>query len=167
MAKLYEISDRFEELLDRLYSEADEETGEVSESIMSELDEIKTERAEKLENIGAYMKNLASDIDAFDAEIKNLQKRMNTKKKKLEWLKSYVTSDLLRNSETKFESPKVRFSFLKSVSVSIPDKTLLPKKYFITKKEVSVDVAGIRKLLKEGHSVRGAELIEKQNLQMK
>jgi hypothetical protein len=101
------------------------------------------------------------------AEKDILDKRIKTKQKKIEWMKSYVASDLIANNQAKFESSRVVFSFRKSTSVSIPDETKIPKKYFKKVTTEKLDREGIGKLLKAGHTIRGAELIEKQNLQIK
>ena len=167
MATLYEIDKNIEAIMDRMFDEVDEQTGEVKAEIVDELKNLQEAREQKLDNIGALIKNLTSDVEAMKAEKDNLDKRIKTKQKKIDWLKSYVASDLIANDQAKFESSRVVFSFRKSVSVSIPDETKIPKKYFIKKIETVLDKAGISKLLKEGQTIRGAELIEKQNLQIK
>lgn len=167
MATLYEIDRNIEEIIDLMFEEVDEETGEVKAENVNKLKELQEAREQKLDNLGAFIKNLASDVDAMKAEKDILDKRIKTKQKKIEWLKSYVASDLLSNNQTKFESARVIFSFRKSTSVSIPDETKIPKKYFIKKIESVLDKAGISKLLKEGQKIRGAELIVNQNLQIK
>lgn len=167
MATLYEIDKDIEAIIDRMFEEVDEETGEVKAENVSKLKELQEAREQKLDNLGAFIKNLTSDVDAMKAEKDILDKRIKTKQKKIEWLKSYVASDLIANNQAKFESSRVVFSFRKSTSVSIPDETKIPKKYFKKVTTEKLDREGIGKLLKEGHTIRGAELIEKQNLQIK
>lgn len=167
MATLYEIDKNIEAIIDRMFEEVDEETGEVKAENVKKLKDLQEAREQKLDNLGALIKNLSSDVEAMKAEKDALDKRIKTKQNKIDWLKSYVSSDLLSNNQKKFESARVVFSFRKSTTVSIPDETKIPKKYFIKKIETVLDKAGISKLLKEGHTIRGAELIEKQNLQIK
>ena len=167
MATLYEIDKDIEAIIDRMFEEVDEETGEVKAENVNKLKELQEARDQKLDNLGAFIKNLTSDVEAMKAEKDILDKRIKTKQNKIEWLKSYVASDLLANNQEKFESSRVVFSFRKSVSVSIPDETKIPKKYFKKVTTEKLDREGIGKLLKEGHTIRGAELIEKQNLQIK
>lgn len=163
---LYDIDSRIESIMTKMYDSMDE-TGEVSSELTEELQELNEAREQKLDNIGAFIKNLTADVTAMKTEKDILDKRIKAKQRQIDWLKSYVASDLLSNDQTKFESARVVFSFRRSTSVSIPDQSLIPKKYFIKKIETRVDVDGIGKLLKEGHTVRGASLIEKQNLQIK
>lgn len=167
MATLYEIDKNIEAIMDRMFEEVDEQTGEVKTEIVDELKNLQEAREEKLDNLGAFIKNLTSDVEAMKAEKDILDKRIKTKQNKIEWLKSYVASDLIANDQSKFESSRVVFSFRKSTSVSIPDETKIPKKYFKKVTTEKLDREGIGKLLKEGHTIRGAELIEKQNLQIK
>jgi len=167
MDSLYKIDERISDIIERMFDSADPETGEIDPEIVKELGELQEAREKKLDNIGAYMKDLTYEIDAIKAEIKNLQARVKSKEKKYEWFKSYVSSDLLRNDQMKFESARVKFSFIKSTAVSIPDESKVPKKYFIKTITDKIDKEGITKLLKEGQKVRGAELVEKQNLQVK
>lgn len=166
MATLYEINRKIEEILDRLYETADEETGEVSEDILFELSDMQEERKTKLDNIGAYIKNLEADAKAIKDEIANLKKRMDAKTRKADRLRQYVAEDLLAHDEKKMETSRISYSFLRSKQVQV-NEAVISKKYFIKKIETRVDIAGIKKLLKEGHKIRGAELIEKQNLQIK
>lgn len=166
MATLYEIDKNIEDIMTKMYEVMDE-TGEVSSELAEELQALNEERDQKLDNIGAFIKNLTSDVNAMKTEKDSLDKRIKAKQRQIDWLKSYVSSDLLTHGQSKFESARVVFSFRRSTSVSIPDQALIPKKYFIKKIETRVDVDGIGKLLKEGHTVKGASLIEKQNLQIK
>lgn len=166
MATLYEINRKIEEILDRLYETVDEETGEVSEDILFELSDMQEERKTKLDNIGAYIKNLEAEAKAIKEEIDNLKKRMDAKTRKADRLRQYVAQDLLAHDEKKMETSRIKYSFLPSTQVKV-DEAVISKKYFIKKIETRVDTAGIKKLLKEGHKIRGAELIEKQNLQIK
>lgn len=167
MATLYEINMDIEAIMDRMFDEVDEETGEVKSDLVEKLNELQEARDKKLDNIGAFIKNLSAEVTAMKTEKDILEKRIKAKQKRIDWLKGYVASDLLSNNQTKFESARVIFSFRKSVKVSIPDETKIPKKYFIKKTEMKLDVEGIGKLLKEGQTIRGASLVEKQNLQIK
>lgn len=166
MATLYEINRKIEEILDRLYETVDEETGEVSEDILFELTDLQEERKTKLDNIGAYIKNLEAEAKAIKEEIANLKKRMDAKTRKADRLRQYVAQDLLAHDEKKMETSRIKYSFLPSTQVKV-DEALISKKYIIKKIETKVDIAGIKMLLKEGHKIRGAELVENQNLQIK
>lgn len=164
---LYEIERQIEEAIDKLFSAVDEETGEVDEAALHALDELKAERAVKMDNIGAYIKNLEAEVVALKEESKTLAKRADTKARKIESLKEYVANNMLSRSETKFESTRVVFSFRKSEKVVIRDENAIPKKYLVKKVEFVPEKNAIKAAIKAGNKVRGAELVENQNLQVK
>ena len=167
MASLYEIDKNIEAILDRLYAAVDEETGEVPDDILLELSEMQETRTEKLDNIGAYIKNLEAEAAAIKAEMDNLKKRMEVKTRKADRLREYVKEELLGHDQMKMETARNVFSFRKSVVVNIPDESIVPKKYFVKVTTEKLDKATIKDLLKQGKKIKGAELLEKQNLQIK
>lgn len=167
MATLYEIDRGIEDILNRMFTEVDEETGEVSQDILDELDQMQAARAEKFDNIGAYIKNLEAEAAAIKAEMDNLKKRADSKKRHIDRLKEYVANSLLSNNEMKFETSRVAFSFRSSESVEILDEEKIPKKYMVKKISFAPDKTEIKKLLKSGQKIKGCELIQKQNLQIK
>jgi len=162
---LYEIERGIEAAIEAVLNSVNEETGEVDQEAAEALAQLQAAREEKLDNIGCYMKNLKAEADAIKAEVDALNERLSAKKKKYERLKDYVTNNLMAENNLSFESARVRFSFRKSVSVNIISEDDLPKKYKKIKEEP--DKTAIKQALNEGKKVRGAELVEKQNLQIK
>lgn len=167
MATLYEIDRQIEEAILLMFDTVDEETGEVAEGTAEALASLQAERSMKLDNIGAYIKNLTAEMDALTAESKRLKERADRKKKQIERLKDYVSQSLQASNESKFESSRVVFSFRKSESVSIPDIEKVPLKWLTKKVEYSPNKTEIKKALKEGIRVKGCEIEVKQNLQIK
>ena len=167
MASLYEIDRGIEDILYRMFTEVDEETGEVSQDILDELDQMQMARVEKLGNIGAYIKNLEAEAAAIKTERDNLKKRMDSKQREIDRLKEYVSNSLLSNNEKKMETSRVAFSFLASEKVEILDEDQIPKKYMKKKITFEPDKTEIKKLLKTGQKIKGCTLVQKQNLQIK
>ena len=161
---LYEINTEIESAITAMMDSVDEVTGEVSQEAVDKLTNLQMQRSEKLDNIGAYMKNLMADIKALKEEEKNLNSRRESKEGELEWFKAYVANNL--NGES-FESARVKFSFRKSEGVSIPDIELLDESYLITETTKKADTASIKEALKAGKEVRGAFLDKRNNLQIK
>lgn len=163
---LYDIDRNIEIAIERLFDSINEETGEVCSGSVAELEALKESRAAKLDNIGAYMKNLKNEIIALETEADMLKARAAVKKNKLQRLNDYVTTSLQNSGDREFETTRAKFSFRKSISVNVDDEKL-PKKYFVKKVEYAPDKTAIKEALKNGEKIRGAELIEKQNLQLK
>lgn len=167
MGTLYEINNKIEEILDRLFAEADEETGEVAEDVLSELYDLQEERRNKLDNIGAYIKNLEADAESIKAEIDKLTDRMKAKTKKADRLREYVSEELLAHNELKVETGRVEYSFRPSKQVEVFDESQIPKEYMKEKVTWSPDKTSIKKAIEAGEEIAGCKVVEKQNLQIK
>lgn len=157
MSTLYKINQE-------LYSCFDEETGEILNP--ERLDELFAERTQKIENIVLYVKNLNSDISAYEAEISAFEERKKKAKAKAEKLLNYLTSEL--NGQG-FESTKCAVSFRRSEKVEVDNKELIPKEFL--KEKVSVtydpDKNAIKKAIKAGQIINGCRLIENLNPSIK
>ena len=147
----------------------DLETGEITDA--ERLDALQIERDTKLENTALYIKNLLAEVEAIKAEEKALAERRKAKENKAESLKKYLADNL---SGGKFETAKVNISFRKSEGVEISEPEMLLFylenmgfddciKYELPK----IQLAPVKKLIKEGHELPGAAIVEKQNIQIK
>lgn len=159
--KLFEIDVEIERLSEHLI---DEETGEINEEVMEQLDQLQMDREKKLENIGCLIKDVKAEAEAIDAEIKALKSRRDSKMRKLESLMNYASYAL--NGE-KLETARVAFSFRKSESVDIIDEDVIPDSLCQYKTERKPMKSDIKKLLKNGAEVPGCVLRESRNLQVK
>lgn len=158
---LWEIDKRINEILENDFY-IDEETGEVF--LPENLDDLSVERTEKIENIALYIKNLKSEAEAIKSEVESLKSRADIKKKKAERLTDYL--DKILGGE-KLETPKVALSYRKSTSVNIENEEIIPDEFMTIKTEKKPNKVAIAKSLKNGETVIGCELVEKQNLQIK
>ena len=154
MASLYEINQD-------ILSCIDITTGEILD--YEKLEALQIEKNDKIENIALWIKNLEAETKAIKDEINVLRERNEMKERKIEKLKQYLTE----NVDKKFETSKVIISYRKSVSVNITDESKIEEKYIKTKIETSLDKTAIKEDIKNGIEVSGAELIEKQNIQIK
>lgn len=162
---LYEIDQELRQLLEAV--QTDEETGEILDGFDPEkVEELNIMRDKKLEGVALFIKELSYEEEALKAEAKKLTERAKSQHNKSQSLVNYLSMSLLNNNQTKYETNKVALSFKNSEIVEA-DETLVPKKYFKKKIELALDKAGIKKLLKAGEKIRGCQLIEKQNLQIK
>lgn len=172
MPNLYAINEDMQTLLANGFDEdcIDLETGEINDVLLGErLMKLELTEHDKIENIALFVKELESDIGAIKAEESNLKQRRGTKEKKSEWLKSYLSSYLTLTERTKFETPKCALTFRKSESVNIFDEHafVVGGKYFDTETVYKFDKTGIKKAIKSGEDLIGAEVVTKQNLQVK
>ena len=164
---LYEINAEIAQAIESMFDTVNEETGEVDAGTFDRLESLQAEKSAKIENCGLFLKNLDSEIDAIDAEIKNLTARKKTKENKRERLKEYITPFIAESESKHFETARVAFSLRSSESVNITDESAIPAEYLKTKTETAPDKTAIKKAIKAGAVISGAELITKQNLQIK
>jgi hypothetical protein len=164
LMRLYDINKDIENTIEDMFINVDEETGEVKQEYVDRLNELQIQKEEKLENIGCYIKNLNAEIKAIKAEEDTLKERRKVLENKSDRVKKYVASIL--NGE-KFESAKVVFSFRKSDEVNIVDESLIPDEYMRTTTKIEPNKDAIKKAIKEGKEVRGAFLVDKNNMSVK
>ena len=158
---LWQIDERINKILENDFY-IDEETGEVF--LTEDLDKLDVERTEKIENVALYVKNLKYEAEAIKSEIDNLKSRAEIKNKKAEKLTNYLDKVLCGE---KLETPKVALSYRESTAVKIENEELLPDEFMTIKIDKKPNKVAIAKLLKNGETITGCELIEKQNLQIK
>lgn len=158
MATLYELNEKLRDF----EFEIDEETGEILNA--DDLDNLEIERDEKIENIALFIKNLKSDAEAYKREKEVFTQKQNAAKNKAERLKEYLAEQL---QGEKFKTDRVTISWRKSEGVVIDPLKLDTKGDWMIPQEPKIDKTRIRELLKKGEVIRGAELEERQNIQIK
>lgn len=163
MASLYELDQAVLAVLDNGLV-FDEETGEILWD-EDNFNQLEIERNDKLESVALYIKSLDAEASAIRAEEKALAERRSIKEKKVERLRSYLSYSMECFGDRKLETPRVAIGFRKSQVVEIEDEALIPQPW--VKYKPSIDKAGIKKALKAGEYVHGAQLVERQNLQIK
>lgn len=157
MASLFELNKAIED-----FELEVNEDGEVLN--IDELDELKLAREDKIEGIGLWVKNLEAEKVAVKAEKNIMADREKRLEKKIDSLKGYLSMAL---NGQKFSTPKVTMGFRKSVSVNIPDESAIADEYCNFTVVKKPDKTMIKNALSAGKEIFGAELVEKQNLQIK
>lgn len=166
---LYDINSKIIEIIERGFI-VDEETGEVidtAEEVNAKLEELEFDRTSKIENIALYIKNLEAQAISIKNEENALAERRKAKERRIEHLKSYLTSSMVAAGEDGIETSKVCISFRKSEPVIVDEEKL--DKAFIketVKVERKPDKVAIKKAIKAGVAVEGAYIEVKQNIQI-
>lgn len=155
MSSLYEIDNGILACLDL-------ETGEVIDP--ERLESLQMERSQKIENVACWIKNLQADSLAYKAEMDAFAERKRKADAKVESLKRWLAMAL---DGHKFNSARCEVSFRKSTRVEIVDKAIIPKKYLVKKVEFQPDKDAIKEMLKTGKPVKGCQLVENNNAQIK
>ena len=142
----------------------DLETGEIIDE--KRLDALQMAREKKIENILLWIKNLKSEAGAIREEEKKLADRRQSDEKKAESLTQYVQNVL--NGE-KFKTSRVVVSYRKSEAVIVDDLQLMQETCdeYLKYKDPEPDKAKIKAALKDGITVPGCHLEERQNITIK
>lgn len=162
MANLYEITERYNNLLELLDNE------EITQDILnSALNEVQDEFNEKALNIVKFIKNLESDVNGLDAEEKRLKAKKLAYKNKIEGLKKYLESGMIFSGLKKIDLGVFNISIAKNPpSLNILDEKLIPKEYLI-EQAPKIDNTSIKNAIKEGKEIAGCELVQKESLRIK
>ena len=163
--KLYEIK---EAMIDTLDIFLDSEQEEIDKEFYSEtMDYLKSELQYKSSNIIKYISNLDSEANSIKDEIERLTKVKKSRERKLESLKGYLIQIMQGLEKTKIETNLGSYGIRKSSALKIFDMNKIPKEYLNKKTEVTVDKREITRVIKSGHEVLGAALIENYSFQIK
>lgn len=161
MRNLYELTGSYLELQNMV------EMGFDPESIADTLEALEGEIEDKAENYGLVIQNLNAQAESLDTEATRLLERKSLIDKNVNAMKNSLSTAMLALGKEKFKTDHFTFSHRKSESVNIIDTTLIPSDYIKIKTTESVDKVSIKKALKEGLLITGAELSENKNFNMK
>lgn len=139
----------------------DEETGEIFD--FEKLEELELARDAKIENICLWIKNLKAEAEALKNEKDAFAARQKAAENKMESLKNYISGYL---AGTPFKSAKVNVSFRKSESLDISEGAVIPEE-FLRFKEPEVNKTDLKKAIKAGQKIKGVQIIENNNIQIK
>lgn len=154
MGNLYQIDEAIMDCVDM-------ETGEIVDC--EKLAELQMERDDKIQNIALWVKCLEADAEAYKKEKDSFAEKQKVAENKAKRLKEYLATYL--DGQT-FKSRKVNISFRASEAVNITDVTKIPEQ-FLKYTEPTADKTAIKKMLKSGFTVDGAELVTNSNIQIK
>lgn len=140
----------------------DSETGEVFNK--KYLDDLRIAKNRKIENIACWIKNLQAEIEAYKKEEENFRIRRKQAEKRIENLKWYLTEWI---PGEKIETPRAKISWRKSEVVNILDENLIPSGYKSQKITEIIDKKEIKRAMRSGVVVAGADIQVKENIQIK
>lgn len=159
--KLYEIDNSIRELWNKII----EQDGEMSEEDIQALESLEVAKEEKLKGYGVVIRETEGEIATIKAEIERLNKLAKTMQNKADWLKNSLSYFMTTNELKEFKSVEVNIGFRTSKQLQIEDEKKLAKKWF--KVELKPDKQAIKDFINAGGKVKGCQIVEKQNIQIK
>lgn len=165
--KLYDLTNEYLALLDAIDNDEIPE-----EAIADTLEAITGEIESKADSIASLLKNLDADILAIKAEESRLAERRKAKEKSYERIKEYLSSTLQLAGLDKIETARNKISFRKSESVEVDEDAFIiwaqkNRDDLLTYVAPKVNKTEIKKALKNGEEIIGAELRINSNIQLK
>lgn len=159
---LYEIDTKIMKAFEKA---VDVETGEILDAqAFEELDSLQMMKDEKIEGILLWIKNLSAEAEALKKEKQAFEARQKSATNKADSLKRYISGVLCGE---KFKTDQVSVSWRKSEVVDYTGNVYALPDECIIRKEPEVNKTALKKLLKEGTEINGAQLIVRQNIQIK
>lgn len=131
---------------------------------LQQFEALQMERGKKIEGMCCYIKNLMADVVAYEAEEKRMRECRAAKEREAERCKAYLAGALYGE---KFETPRCKISWRKSEICNVLNIDAVPEEYKRTKVTVDADKTAIKKAIKGGAEVPGAEVIQKLNMTLK
>lgn len=156
---IFKIDEKFRELMQR----AEENDGDITE-FFHEFEENETDFNNKLENYWNMIKTWQAENDAISKEYERLDKIITRNKKNIERLKENIKNTLELREMTKYKTNLGVFSIRTSKSVHVPDINNLSEEYIRIKTTKEENKELIKKAIKAGVEVKGAEIITNKNL---
>lgn len=160
---LFEINEAIQKCMVIDDAVVDSETGEILDA--DYLNGLEMARDEKIENIAKWIKNLDADIEALKKQKEIFESRKKQAERKRDSLKQYLSA-FLNGQKWDAKDKSVAVSFRKSESVNIIDEYQIPVEYLVLP-EPKIDKMLLKKDLKSGSVIAGAELVTSNNIQIK
>lgn len=184
MSSLYEMSNAFEALFERLeylteQAEQAEENSvskeEVEQAWFDTLDAIEEEFSIKAENIALYIKELTAKSDAIKQEERRLAERRRAFEHRAIFLKSYLLESMQKMHLKKVDGIRARVTVRNNPdSLKIDDEQVLIKYLvdsgfcsYLRYPEPELRKADIKQLLKSGVQLQGCKLAPSQSILIK
>ena len=161
MAKLYELTQNYNNLLDLL------DNPEIpQEMIVEAINAVGEELEDKAENLAKVIKSIEVDVAGLREEEQRLSTRRKSLENRVTNLKEYLDSAMKATGKTKIKGKVFTLAIQKNApSVNIVDENVIPEQYFVVKKELSKKE--ILAALKEGQEVPGAAIKQTESLRIR
>lgn len=165
--KLYELTNDYLAFLEAIDNDEIPE-----EAIADTLEAITACIEDKADSIACLLKNLDAECIAIKAEEARLAERRKAKEKAHERIKQYLSETLQRAGLDKIETARNKITFRKSESVEVNEETFIEwalkhRDDLLTYSAPKVNKTEVKKALKDGIEIVGAELRIKNNIQIK
>ena len=160
---IYQIKNEYQLII----SEIINNEGEITPEIETALTINKEQLQSKAVDYSYVIKQLDSDCEQIDAELKRLQQLKKVRTNLAERLKNTISDAMNLYEVEKIETPLIKLSFRNSESVEITNESQLDACFIVTKTVLTPDKKAIKDAIKNGVLVCGATISYNKNLQIR
>lgn len=157
--RLYELTESYNRLLE-MAEEMDQE------ALADTLESLEDSIEEKVENTAKVIKSIESDVSAIDEEIKRLQGMKSARKNNIDRLKVYLKEQLELVGMDKIKGALFTVA-LQNNPAKLVVKDVSKLEGYLVEQEPKVDSARLKKDLKAGLELEGAELVQEKSLRIR
>jgi len=141
--------------------------GEVNEETENALTIKEGELQNKSQSYGYLIKSMEYEVNTIDSEINRLEGLKRVRNNTIKRLKTVLSDSMQQFEVEELKTATLKINFRKSQTVEILDEDLIPKEFKTVKVTTSISKAEIKKAIKNGELVVGADLIDHKNIQIK
>jgi len=163
MSSLFKISNDMQLIVNELIANG----GELTDELQDQLQITESQMKQKASGYAQVIRAMKYDNDVVDAEIKRLQAIKKVRKNTTERLENALSDAMQQFEMDVIETPTTKISFRSSQSVEITDENAIDKQFKSQIITTKIDKMEIKRAIKGGATVDGAELITNKNLQIK
>ena len=160
---IYQIQNEFQLII----AEVINNEGEITPELETALQINQSQLQSKAVDYSYVIKQLDSDCEQIDAELKRLQQLKKVRTNLAERLKDTISNAMNLYEVEKIETPLIKLSFRNSESVEITNESQLDACFIVTKTVTTPDKKAIKDAIKSGVLVEGATISYNKNLQIK
>lgn len=161
--KLYEIQQQLNALLEEAWQNAAENEGAIDEGLSEAIDLLEIKRSEKLANIAKVILTLNAEAEAYKKHKQKFAAMEKSAMNRVKWLKNYIDATL--QDGEKIKTDEVQIATRNSEAVEITDVNKVPAIYLVA--EPKPIKSAIKKAIKAGEEVPGAEIVVNRSIQIK
>lgn len=160
MATLYELSDRYQNLLE-IAEMLDQD--QLEEALSSVDDEIEN----KADGYAKVIKELESQESAIKEEIKRLSERKSAIGNNIQRMKESLQDQMLLMNKRKIKTPFFSFNIQNNPpSLSVLDESHIPKRFY-EEQDPKLNKRELLKALKSGEELEGVEIKQGESLRIR
>jgi hypothetical protein len=160
---IYQIEQSYNQLAEELIDNGGELTPELSEALAITEEQLQN----KSVAYSFVIKQIDSEVDIIDVEIKRLQAMKKTRENASERLKANIKHAMELFNIDEIKTPLVKINFRKSEAVEVDDVNQLPASYKVVKVTEQADKMAIKEAIKNGAEIPGCRIVANRNLQIK